>query len=56
MLRLVTAIVFSTVLAALVGCGQMGPLYMPPPEEAGGTQAESTPTSSQLSQQKPGNR
>ena len=30
----VTALLIAVAFAALGGCGQTGPLYMPPPEEA----------------------
>jgi len=45
----ITALLIAVAFATLTGCGQMGPLYMPPPEEASqdkpATQAEpSQPT------------
>lgn len=46
--RTLTAAVFSAVFAALAGCGQMGPLYMPPPGEPAEAQSgESSPPSQQ---------
>jgi predicted small lipoprotein YifL len=41
--RTLTTAVFSAVLAALAGCGQMGPLYMPAPSEPAEAQSVESP-------------
>jgi predicted small lipoprotein YifL len=39
-----STVAFTTaVLAALAGCGQMGPLYMPPPEEKTASEPAQSP-------------
>ena len=50
----ITAMLYAVALATLTGCGQMGPLYMPPEEEQQSKSVERTDNARQHSEEPPG--